>query len=258
VLVRASVAVACLLVELIPAAVDAHDEALTPVWRTLYPLPGLEITALTHDGARFVGIGGGRVAFSDSRVVLRSSDGLTWVMERLVDLPFDSWAESMAWGDDRYLAVGYDSCFTSTDAVSWTASGVGAFGQDVPAIPVERAVEVGQTAILVGLAESCDPAAGFRTNLGLVNLSRAPIIVSVVASHGDGTPISGVDLELSPNGNLQRDRLLAALGACDVRTGVVVVSSATPGARVLAFASVVDNSTGDPVLVAAGAPSRDL
>ena len=132
---------------------------------------------------------------------------------------------------------------------TWTASGEGSFGQDVPAIPTEEAVRTGEVAVLVGLAESCDSAAGFRSNLGLVNLGLAPITVTGAASHGDGTPIGSVDLEVPANGNLQRDRILAALGACEVSTGVVEVSSATPGARFLAYASVVDNATGDPVFV---------
>jgi hypothetical protein len=134
---------------------------------------------------------------------------------------------------------------------TWTAAGDGAFGQDVPAIPVEQAIVTSESALMVGLRESCDLASGYRTNLGLVNLGPGRLTVTIDASHGDGTPV-GTRVEAVPSrGAMQLGRIFARLGQCDVRNGVIEVSTAAPDARFVSYASVVDNGTGDPVFITA-------
>ncbi|HPC84503.1 MAG TPA: hypothetical protein P5234_14270 [Thermoanaerobaculaceae bacterium] len=127
----------------------------------------------------------------------------------------------------------------------------GSFGQDVPVLADDVAIPHAVTAVLAGLAQSSDPAAGFRTNLGLVNVGDRPIEVVVRAFDSQGAALGQVTLPLGGRESRQLDRVLAAFASRDLAGASLWVHTPTPGGRFVAFASVIDNSSGDPTLVLA-------
>ena len=67
----------------------------------------------------------------------------------------------------------------------------------------------------------------------------------------DGTLLSAFDQPLPPFGFLQRDDVLGSFAELAVADGHAVVSSPDPGAAFLAWASVVDNRSDDPLFLLA-------
>ena len=123
---------------------------------------------------------------------------------------------------------------------TYTTGGGGGFGQGVPA--VAESTIAGGRAVLPGLAES----PRFRTNLGLVNPGDEDVAAVVELFRGDGSAAGAVRAPV-PAGSLVT--LVHAFGAGWVESGYAVVHGEPEGVPLLAWASVVDNATGDPVLV---------
>jgi hypothetical protein len=125
---------------------------------------------------------------------------------------------------------------------TFTAGGGGTYGQGIPAVP-ESGSE-GAVA-LPGLEESVR----FRTNLGLVNPGDSEVAATVELYRGDGS-LAGALQETVPARSLAvLSRVFARVGATELDSGYAVVRTDTAGARLLAWASVVDNATGDPSFV---------
>ncbi len=125
----------------------------------------------------------------------------------------------------------------------------GTYGQFVPAIPRAQAIGWGQDARLIGLAHDPSLAAGFRTNIGFVNVSPAPIRVEADFYLGDGTYLGRKGYDLLSFEFIQIDKAFEQVTSARVDDGYVVVRTTTAGARFLAYASVTDNVTGDPTYV---------
>ncbi len=123
---------------------------------------------------------------------------------------------------------------------TYTTGGGGGFGQGVPTVP-ESAIAGGRT-ILPGLAES----PRFRTNIGLVNPGDEDVAAVVELFRGDGSAVGAVRAPV-PAGSLVT--LVRAFGEGWVESGYAVVHGEAEGVPLLAWASVIDNATGDPVLV---------
>ena len=135
-------------------------------------------------------------------------------------------------GCDRPLRV---TSRTYNDAAS------GTFGQFIPGLDLAEAVTGDDGARLVELTRSDD----FRTNLGVANPTESPVQVEVSLRRADGSEITTRSLSVPPFGYLQRTDILGT----DVADAFAVVDSKTPGARYFPYASVVDNRTGDPIMV---------
>ena len=130
----------------------------------------------------------------------------------------------------------------------------GTFGQFVPAIQRAQAIGFGQNGRLIGLAHDPSLASGFRTNIGFVNLSPAPIQVEADFYLGDGTYLGRKGYDLLSFEFIQIDKAFEQVTASRVDDGYIVVRTTTAGARFLAYASVTDNITGDPTYVPAIVP----
>jgi hypothetical protein len=128
---------------------------------------------------------------------------------------------------------------------TFTPGGGGTFGQGVPALPESAVAVEGERVVLAGLSES----AAYRTNLGLLNLGDGEIPVTVDLYRGDGSLAGSLTRTVRSRSLLVTSRAFAAAGAVEVASGYAVVSSDAPGARLLVWASVVDNGSGDPALV---------
>jgi hypothetical protein len=130
----------------------------------------------------------------------------------------------------------------------------GTYGQLVPAIP-ERWAMGDDTA--PGLDAKVDVVslfevrhdADFRTNIGAANVSGVPLQIEVRAFL-DTSPIGQMTvLELPPFSHRQLNGILPTLGIPNGTFGVRLELAAAAGSagRFVAYASVVDNSTGDAV-----------
>ncbi|HNX49525.1 MAG TPA: YCF48-related protein [Thermoanaerobaculaceae bacterium] len=130
----------------------------------------------------------------------------------------------------------------------------GTFGQLVPALADAMAFEAGEQARLVQLAQSASLTSGYRTNIGLVNASAVTGTVEVALYAADGTLLGTLpaqDTTLRPYEYRQIDQAFGKVTSAAVDDGFAVVSTRTSGGRFFAYASVIDNRTGDPVLVPA-------
>ncbi len=122
------------------------------------------------------------------------------------------------------------------------AGAAGTYGQFIPAQVAISALQEGLVGVLMQLQEN----AGFRTNIGLLNPTPDTVVAEVRLYYGNGS-LAGVHTEtLEPYEMVQRDRLFATVGAGTVDSGYALVRS---DGQVMAYASVVDNGSGDPVFI---------
>ncbi|MCU0303479.1 MAG: PKD domain-containing protein [Thermoanaerobaculales bacterium] len=127
----------------------------------------------------------------------------------------------------------------------------GTYGQFLPGAGEPAVVTVGQEARLVQLAQSSGNDTGFRTNIGFVNRTAVPIQIEVDLRFGTGTSLGTLTVPLEPYEHRQLNRIFRQVTSGEVANGFAVVSSTSPGAAFVAYASVVDNASGDPVFIPA-------
>ena len=125
------------------------------------------------------------------------------------------------------------------------------FGQYIAATAIDEAIRFGEEGRLIQLEHSSDPDRGFRTNVGLVSAWVAPIAVKVELYTAAGELLGTVPVNLAPNEYRQINQVFARVTAGDVADGYAVVRTTTVDGVLFAFASVVDNLTGDPVAIPA-------
>jgi hypothetical protein len=122
-------------------------------------------------------------------------------------------------------------------------SGVGTFGQSVPALGANDFVTPGTPKSLVGLRDD----AAFRTNAFLANATTSSVSVTLTLLAADGSTFGTTTRTLPPLGMTQINNVVTALNAPSGTTNaVLVVSTSTTGAQVATYASVIDNNTSDP------------
>ncbi|MGV8038738.1 MAG: pre-peptidase C-terminal domain-containing protein [Thermoanaerobaculaceae bacterium] len=125
------------------------------------------------------------------------------------------------------------------------------FGQYTPAFAESGLTLTGREVRLLLLSHSPSRDQGFRTNLGLASTVSTPTTVEVSFRAPDGTELGRRSVDLRAYENTQLNDVLGALGAPATTGAYAAVVSHTPGARFLAYASVVDNRSSDPIFVAA-------
>jgi len=91
-------------------------------------------------------------------------------------------------------------------------------------------------------------AGGRRTNLGLVNTDDAPTTVELRFFDEHGLLIGVIEKQLSPFDNIQLNRVLRLVSGTGLRNVRAEVRVESGNGGVIAFATSVDNRTGDPVM----------
>jgi hypothetical protein len=127
----------------------------------------------------------------------------------------------------------------------------GTYGQFIAGVVDDDAVPYGRSARLVQLSQSASSATGYRTNLGVVNATASSLAVEVVLYRGDGTKLGSTVVTLAGYEYRQVDRIFTTVTSGEVSDGYAVLRTPTPGGRFFAYASVVDNRSGDPIYVPA-------
>jgi PKD repeat protein len=128
------------------------------------------------------------------------------------------------------------------------ACGTGAVsGQWLPGIDPTQALSAGT---LVQLGVSVDAATGYRTNVDLMNPGTSTANVTIRVRKGDGSQLSSNTLAVPANGLLQRrlddaSTFPGVAGATDTNLWLEFTSDQP----VLAFASVINNASGDPFAI---------
>jgi outer membrane protein assembly factor BamB len=127
----------------------------------------------------------------------------------------------------------------------------GTFGQGIPAFSRGEALAAGDSGELVGVSES----GSFRTNLGLLNLSLATVTAEATFRDAAGNVLGTKSFELAARSQTQLSRAFSAVTTGSIAGGRisirVVAGGDSPLPTLLAYASVVDNRSGDPVFLPA-------
>ncbi len=72
---------------------------------------------ISSNGSLFVAVGYSDADPYYSANFITSQDGITWTPQLL---PYDQGAQSVAWGNGRFVAVGHQAILTSLDGLTWT------------------------------------------------------------------------------------------------------------------------------------------
>ena len=93
-------------------------------------------------------------------------------------------------------------------------------------------------------------SAGFRSNVGVVEVDGQPVTVTLTLVSAAGEVVGSMELGLPAGGHRQVNDVFAATGAAALDLARCKVEVAGDG-RVIAYASVVDNMSGDPIYIPA-------
>jgi len=127
---------------------------------------------------------------------------------------------------------------------TYNTVGSSTYGQFLDAFTPADGLGTGQKAILTHLQEW----SAFRTNIGLVNLSDAPASVTVSCFAYTGTSLGQFSVNMAPGQWYQDQQPFAKRFGQTNTTGYAVVS-VTSGGGIIAYASVIDNVSGDPTTI---------
>ena len=131
------------------------------------------------------------------------------------------------------------------DANVQTNKGTGTAGQFFPGIPAELAISAGASTSLIGLTQ--DAAATFRANFGFVETTGNSATIVVDKRDASGALLASKTYTIGGYGAQQVNitDVGGPLGS-DQRLTLNVIQG--PG-RIIAFASQIDNATGDPYTI---------
>ena len=124
---------------------------------------------------------------------------------------------------------------------TYTTTTDGSYGQGIPGVTEGDVFAEGERGYLPGLRQDED----FRTNIGFANTGGDPVDIVVAAHAADGGAIRTSSHRVEGSSWVQLNQPLPD------GTAYATVTSATPGAHYLAYASVVDRETDDPTYIAA-------
>ncbi|HYH07827.1 MAG TPA: hypothetical protein VEK11_12290, partial [Thermoanaerobaculia bacterium] len=139
--------------------------------------------------------------------------------------------------------------FASSRTFNLTSNGT--YGQYIPAIPYANFIgKAGEgikplTLSLQQIAQSDR----YRTNLGIVEGSGEAVTLLVKVFGNTGQKLTEFPLDLKGGQHTQLNSFLATRGIHSLSDGRVEIQVTSPGGKVTAYASVLDNATSDPLLV---------
>jgi PKD repeat protein len=123
----------------------------------------------------------------------------------------------------------------------------GTFGQMIPGMVPEQAAVSDEEVFLVQLSSSPNRQLGYRTNIGATSMVAIPIRITVELFSADGRSLGELSFNLPPFSHRQKNDVFRLVDAEVTSFGYASVRCDTPGARYFAYASVVDNLTGDSI-----------
>jgi hypothetical protein len=129
----------------------------------------------------------------------------------------------------------------------------GTLGEYIPAIPfasfVGGAVPADGGAKSILSLQQLAQTADYRTNVGVVEASGQPVEIEIRFFDGEGEKLLTVPLSLKASEHRQLNQILATQGLTNVTTARAEIEVLAGEGKIAAYASVVDNITGDPLQV---------
>lgn len=148
-------------------------------------------------------------------------------------------------GDGKVDANGIDLSGAIASSRTYNTTGQGTLGQFVPATPFASFIGAGSSKLsLQQIAQN----SSYRTNIGIVEAAGEPAQLELTFFDADGHEVLRVPESLRASEHKQLDQVLAKNNVTldDGRVEVQVVGGS---GKVMAYASIVDNRTNDPLLV---------
>ena len=129
---------------------------------------------------------------------------------------------------------------------TWTPGAAGSFGQFIDSSTTASAIGLpGERLDAISIQQS----ASFRTNVGVTEISGAPVNVRISIYDAAGFRVSVGQYFLDPYGHTQVS--LPSLGISALTDGRARIEVVAGPGRVVGYASVIDNVSGDPNYIAA-------
>jgi len=149
------------------------------------------------------------------------------------------------------LKLDLDSSDVLVTSRTYNLTADGTYGQFIEGRDEDSAFDIDHPAYMIQLASSENPGNGFRSNVGIVNLSGETAGFDIELFGADGISLGHIPLELEAWEYVQKSRVFAAVGAGELTDGFAVVRTTGESTRFLAYASVIDNRTNDPTYISA-------
>jgi hypothetical protein len=131
-------------------------------------------------------------------------------------------------------------------ARTYNDAATGTFGQFLPGLSTADALGAGETGVLAPIVGNAD----FRTNVGFVNLTSEARIALVTVIGADGVQQgTTVDVIVLAGDWIQQNNIFGAAGVSSCDACSATIETVGGGGGLWAYASVVDNGSGDPTTV---------
>ncbi len=181
-----------------------------------------------------------------TRIELVGEDGVA--AETIVHVP-DGWVLSypdvvaglLGSEDAGALRISPNLGLVMATSRTYATTPAGSYGQGIPGVAESEAFTEDEIGYLAGLRQDDT----FRTNIGFANVGGNPVDIAVTAHAADGDGLDTLSYRIPGSSRVQANQPLPD------GTVYATFTSSTPGAKYLAYASVVDRSTDDPTYIAA-------
>jgi len=120
----------------------------------------------------------------------------------------------------------------------------GTFGQYVPALTTEKSIGVGDPAIRLIFVERNED---FRMNVGVTEISGSPCVVKFLLYDRRGVLKASHAQDIAAFSNVQNNRFIDWIGyGGDISGARIMIQVLSGQGRIIGYASIVDEGTGDP------------
>ena len=152
-------------------------------------------------------------------------------------------------GQTGALLIGGDKPFALTSR-TYNQTANGTFGQTVaPAIDIaSNGDDSASTLFIPGLVSN----AAFRTNIGVVIVARTAVTVAVIINDSNGAAVGTRNFNVPAGATTHVQFSAISVGATPFDSGGAVVHITSGEGTAVAYASVVDNVTGDANFISGG------
>lgn len=145
---------------------------------------------------------------------------------------------------------------TFASSRTYALDGGGTLGQFIPALRAEQFIgNLGQDPLNRISLQQVANSAAYRTNLGFVEGSGTPVSILARLRDGNNNQLAQFTTNLAAFGQIQRS-FTSIFGDVALTDGRVEVEVTSPGGKVSAYASVLNNNTNDPLMVFPVQPAR--
>ncbi len=131
------------------------------------------------------------------------------------------------------------------------------YGQFIPGRVADDAIAFGQKGHLIQLSRSASNSSGYRTNIGFLNTTSSTIEVDVEIP-APGGELWEIQTSLLPYEYDQLDDAIGMVTSQSVDNLTARVTTTSPGGSLIAYASVVDNRSGDPTYIPATVRGEEI